>query len=682
MLELLEKREQAPRLPAMALLESEVRELYDAHVYLDMTNPKSALAVDLLLGTQGWRRFALVSWQEFLARDADKARRVLAQQVVQQPAPADDWDAGMVPGMAMAAEDAPEMREERSARAPRAAPPRMAAPAPAAAPRPQQPKKSAPPPPPAAAKIMPAVPPMAREMAAPRMGGRRDVAGGRGRAMDRKRAPMVMVREYAHPRRPDRKPNERTDFTETLYWNAGLNTDAQGKATVRFALSDSVTTFRVLVDAHDREGALGSGLGGVQSVEPFYAEAKLPLEVTAGDDIALPVTVVNATDSALKDGSLSVSAPRNIRVSGLRSRQAFNAGARQRQIVHLGVGQFVGKAQITVAAKGGNYSDTVTRELAVKPAGFPMEVASGGTLEPDATATIGIDIPQSYAPGSITTDVAVFPAPLGNLTAALERLIQEPSGCFEQTSSTSYPLVMAQQYFMSHTGVDAALVTRSRDTLRRGYDRLRGFECKGTGYEWFGQDPGHEALSAYGLMEFVDMSKVMQVDMAMVDRTRGWILAKRDGAGGFKSERRALHTWLVEPELHNGYITWALLESGERGISREVRSFKEAALRSANSYVVALGANVAMADGDKSTARKLMDKLTTKQTKEGWVDGSTTSIVGSGGEALRIETTSLAVLAWLREPAYAGAVENAMRFITESCKGGRYGSTQSTVLAL
>src|SRR5437667_2942712 len=54
---MIEKREQAPLLPAMVLLESEVQNLADAHVYLDESNPKSPLATDLLLGTQGWRRF-------------------------------------------------------------------------------------------------------------------------------------------------------------------------------------------------------------------------------------------------------------------------------------------------------------------------------------------------------------------------------------------------------------------------------------------------------------------------------------------------------------------------------------------------------------------------------------------------------------------------------------------------
>ena len=36
-----------------------------------------------------------------------------------------------------------------------------------------------------------------------------------------------------------------------------------------------------------------------------------------------------------------------------------------------------------------------------------------------------------------------------------------------------------------------------------------------------------------------------------------------------------------------------------------------------------------------------------KQTDDGWLDGATTSIVGSGGDSLKIETPALAVLAWV-----------------------------------
>ena len=52
------------------------------------------------------------------------------------------------------------------------------------------------------------------------------------------------------------------------------------------------------------------------------------------------------------------------------------------------------------------------------------------------------------------------------------------------------------------------------------------------------RDPGHEALTAYGLMQFTDMAEVRNVDKDMLDRTRTWLLSRRDGNGGFSQTPR------------------------------------------------------------------------------------------------------------------------------------------------
>jgi hypothetical protein len=102
------------------------------------------------------------------------------------------------------------------------------------------------------------------------------------------------VREYAHANRPDWTEQSRVDFSETVYWNAGIKTDAAtGVATVSFNLSDSVTSFRVLSDAFGFNGALGSGSSEIESVRPFFIEPKLPLQVTSGDVIQLPIGLIN-----------------------------------------------------------------------------------------------------------------------------------------------------------------------------------------------------------------------------------------------------------------------------------------------------------------------------------------------------------------------------------------------------
>jgi len=694
-LEMIEKREQAPRLPVMVLLEDEVRELADAHVYLDESNPEAPLATDLLLGTQGWRRFAFMDAAKFITQNGDQAKRVLAlclprpQVWKEGGGPGGVWNrrGGIPMPDAAPAEGGEEVEED-------GAPPPVDAGA-----EEGEPEKVAEEP--DAAKDEKAEGDAAGEVMAEdlekRQEAREDLAkaleaademAGAGELMAeakrerRARNDFVIVRVYAHNARPNRRPGSRIDFTETLYWSVGVKTDANGEAQVSFDLSDSVTAFRVFADAFDANGALGQGTGAIESVEPFYVEPKFPLEVTAGDVIQLPLSVVSGVGSDLQNVALTVETGEGVKVPPLKP-FTLAANARERRIVSIDVGSGVGSTDLVLTAKAGPYSDRVTRTFTVAPLGFPTEVASGGTLEAGASFDRTVTIPESVVRGSVTTNIAVYPTPLANLTQALERLIREPYGCFEQTSSTTYPLVMAQQYFTTHHGVDPSLIERSNALLEKGYKRLVSFECSKKGYEWFGGDPGHEALTAYGLLEFTDMSQVREVDAKMIERTRAWLLKRRDGKGGFQRNSRALDSFGRAPqETTNAYCIWALLEAGQTGLDKEIGAIKQEAEKSKDAYVVALGANTLQLSGDKAGSKKLMDRLQKMQGKDGSVEGAVTSITRSGGHALKIETTSIALLAWLRDPAFAGAVEKGIRYIFDSCQGGRFGSTQSTVLAL
>ena len=691
-LEMIEKREQAPRLPAMIFLEDDVRELAYAHVYLDPENPEAPLALDLLLGTQGWRRFAFVDAPAFIKEHGDAARRVLALRIVRPRRRNGGRWLGMAKGDAEGAEVealafvvdaavAPDgvANAPVDKLAPAAAPPMKAR---VEDERHDKKKDAAGEPGPAGGqdarrqKMLRALEDADREVAAKEM----VFARAKRRQI---RNDFVAVRVYAHKVRAGREPGDRVDFAETLYWTAGVRTDAEtGAAEVRFGLSDSVTTFRVFADGFSDSGAIGAGSEAVESVEPFYVEPKLPLEVAGGDRILLPLGVVNATPSDMFGARVNVSLDgREVRAGG----GAFELGGdeRVRRLIEIPVGAKLGELPLTIAASAGVYSDRVTRKLTVKPVGFPVEIGRGGVTVPSGSLKNKIDIPASVVQGSVKTSINVYPTPLASLTDALKRLMREPHGCFEQTSSTTYPLVMAQQYFKSHTGVDPEIIRRSAQLLDRGYKRLVGYECKRRGYEWFGGDPGHEALTAYGLLEFSDMADVREVDAKMLERTRGWLLKQRDGKGGFARNKRALDSFGRAPEPTTAaYIVWSLLEAGEKGLAAEIASVKKSAAATKDSYVVAVAANVLSLSGDATGSANLMKRLAAKQTKDGSVEGAATSITNSGGRALKIETTSLAVLAWLRDASFAGNVEKGIRYLAESCKGGRFGSTQSTVLAL
>jgi hypothetical protein len=125
------------------------------------------------------------------------------------------------------------------------------------------------------------------------------------------------------------------------------------------------------------------------------------------------------------------------------------------------------------------------------------------------------------------------------------------------------------------------------------------------------------------------------------------------------------------------------LETGiDADLATEVKWVREIGEKAQNTYAVALAANVLAKAGDEEGLNHLLDKLAGSQTEDGSLQGATQSVVGSGGEALTIETTALAVTAWLQNPSYTENVEKSIKYLAEVCKAGRFGSTQSTVLAL
>src|SRR5262249_3253657 len=157
------------------------------------------------------------------------------------------------------------------------------------------------------------------------------------------------------------------------------------------------------------------------------------------------------------------------------------------------------------------------------------------------------------------------------LQKGLESLLREPCGCFEQTSSSNYPNVVILNYLKESDQAKPEIQRRARDLLASGYQKLISFECveqsknRREGYEWFGGTaPAHEALTAYGLLQFRDMARVYDVDMKMVERTKTYLMSRKDGKGGFLRNPRALDHFGHAPEnITNAYIVWAITESSK-----------------------------------------------------------------------------------------------------------------------
>ena len=125
---------------------------------------------------------------------------------------------------------------------------------------------------------------------------------------------------------------------------------------------------------------------------------------------------------------------------------------------------------------------------------------------------------------------------------------------------------------------------------KKGYKKLAAYETSENGFEWYGATPPHEALSAYGLMEFTEMKEVYNgVDGKMLQRTVNWLLSRRNGKGGFK-QKRGKYGFSAAPEnVNNAYIVYALAASGiKTDIEKEFNSTYQEAIKNEDIYRMAL----------------------------------------------------------------------------------------------
>jgi hypothetical protein len=505
--------------------------------------------------------------------------------------------------------------------------------------------------------------------------------------------PPMEVREYAHQNQTRSASEARSDFTETLYWHPALVLP-NGKGEISFDLCDSVTTFQVTAFVHTTDGRLGAASRKFDVRLPLTLSPKLPMEVTAGDTLDLPITVGNNTfDRSAVQLALKQSAGLTLEKGQATDTLDVRAEGTSRRLFRFKPSIRDGLASLQWDAKAGPLAnDAVRGVIRVVPEGFPVANAHSDVLEGSLAKTV--ELPANWVKGTLQCRVNVFPSTLADLQKGLDGLLQEPNGCFEQTSTSNYPNLLVLDYLKESRQANPAVEARARTLLARGYQKLTSFECeesgdkKRRGYEWFGGTaPAHEALTAYGLLQFRDMTRYHDVDPAMLKRTRDYLMAQRDGSGGFKRNPRALDTFGRAPDhITNAYIVWSLTESGkDDDVTKELSALHSKANESKDPYFLALIANALINRGQSADAAKLLKTVADVQKDDGHLEALQTSITGSGGRDLHIETTSLAVLGWLKANpgSFNQPVQKAIKWIGQQRGAyGAFGSTQATILAL
>ena len=490
-------------------------------------------------------------------------------------------------------------------------------------------------------------------------------------------------------------PLLRQFFPETMYWNPEAITDATGHWQSELELAHTITTWRLTALASAQDGRIGSATAPIRVFQDFFVDIDLPLALTQGDEVSMPVAVYNYLETA-QEVQLTLEAQEWFDSLG-DPVQSIQVPPGDVTVVYfpIRVTATEGRFRPVVTAIGEKMSDATTlrHDVQVAPNGKRFEHAHSDRLMGDVEQTI--TIPAEAIPGTAHIYVKLYPGVLSQVVEGLEALLRMPSGCFEQTSSTTYPNVLVLDYLKNTDQTSPEVQMKAEQYVNLGYQRLTTFEVPGGGFSLFGNPPADRMLTAYGLMEFTDMSRIHQVDQAMIDRAAQWLLSEQNGDGSWENGQGLVHeqSWarLGNARLPvTAYIAWALTEAGyedEAGTARGLDYVREFWRDADDAYALALVANaLAAADPKGSTTGAVLDRLAEMSVPEGnsaYWDSGIATFMGSTGQTGSIETTALAAYAFLRAEEYTELANQALTYLIQQKDSyGTWHSTQATVLTL
>ena len=486
-------------------------------------------------------------------------------------------------------------------------------------------------------------------------------------------------------------PRVRKFFPETLYWQPQLITDDEGRARLELPLADSITTWRMAGGAVTAEGRLGSLQQGITVFQDFFIDIDFPEALTQNDEVCVPVAVFNYLDE-----------PQTVRLEAEAgdwcelldgAARELRIGARGVTNIHYRVrAKTPGRHALTVKALGSSLSDAVRRTVRVMPDGEEFVQTVNGRLDENKIQEIGIP-PEAIAGGS-DLFVKIYPGAFSQVIEGMDSIFRMPHGCFEQTSSTTYPNVLVLDYLRRTKQVRPDIEMKALNFINIGYQRLLSYECKGGGFSWFGNNPAHTVLTAYGLMEFHDMAEVHEVDPAVIERTRGWLLEQQQGNATWQSPSHGIAEGAINAQQGRtfrttAYIAWAAAESGEPDprLTRALDFLSSEWAAEDDAYARALCANALLAAGRGAEARRILGELKTAAVEKdklvSWEGAEAGGLLHARGRTAAIETTALVAYAMLRGRVHADTAHKALAWLIEQKDPrGTWHSTQATVLTM
>jgi A-macroglobulin TED domain/Alpha-2-macroglobulin family/MG2 domain/Carboxypeptidase regulatory-like domain/A-macroglobulin receptor binding domain/Macroglobulin domain MG3 len=505
-------------------------------------------------------------------------------------------------------------------------------------------------------------------------------------------------------------PRLREYFPETLLWQPELVTDSHGAARLTFPLADSITTWKLAVIASTLDGRIGTAEKEVRAFQPFFADQDLPQNLTAGDEIGLPVIVRNYLDHP-ESVELKLDPQPWLKLSGPAAQHAeIAANDSARVIFPMRAGTPIKEGKVRLTATGRDAADAMEKKTMVRPFGEEKSASTSQML--GSSSVLDLSTPETALPGSVEAELKVYPNLMAHVWEAMEAILERPYGCGEQTISSTYPSILLLRYAKEAGREMSPETLRAQRYAQLGYDRLLSYQAPDGGFTYWGRGDTDLALTAYAVRFLQDAKEVIPVDDSVTRRAQSWLVNQIKPDGHWVATSYWGRTEdLQRSVMLTAYIARVLAATMTAGAindeaNKELAGVSQRSLGSAlawlgprteqrdEPYLVAAYALALLDSGgdeNRAAAEKALKRLRSLAHDEGdttyWSLETNTPFYG-WGRAGRLETTALVVEALERgTSADAGIdrspIDRGILFLLRN--QDRYGiwySTQATINVL
>jgi 5-hydroxyisourate hydrolase-like protein (transthyretin family)/archaellum component FlaF (FlaF/FlaG flagellin family) len=220
-------------------------------------------------------------------------------------------------------------------------------------------------------------------------------------------------------------PRLRQYFPETLYWAPEVLTDESGFASLEIPMADSITTWRLTALASSQNGRLGFTTRGIRVFQDFFVDIDLPVALTQGDEISIPIGVFNYLPEA-QEVRLVVEPEPWFELLG-EAEQTLTIASNDIEVVYfpIRVVRF-GRRGFQVTAWGEQMSDAIRREVNVVPDGKEVRLTESDWLREDRE--VEITLPPEVVPETPYVEVKIYPGVMAQVVEGLEKILRLPHG--------------------------------------------------------------------------------------------------------------------------------------------------------------------------------------------------------------------------------------------------------------